>query len=104
MFSLVALCGCGSPDTSYIKEYRQFTLACGYCRVYKPMEVSNLCDREGEHCEKLCSGEMSAEKGLSNDKQMCRCSDSNDIWIFDPNAKTVELRQAPVDDYGNEIR
>ena len=93
---------CGGPDITYIDDFSQFFLACMKCDPCRD-GGPNMCVKEGQHCESLCPGPGAQLAGLPNNRTMCRCIDSNTIWIFDDETHSIVRKKAPIDEMGNEI-
>ncbi len=91
------------PDVSYIQNYEQFIQACTFCVPCADDSRPIGCVDHGNHCIPLCSGEHVWMTGFKGDLKGCRCTGTNDNWVFHKKTKVVELRRAPLDEYGNEI-
>lgn len=103
-FVMFLIAGCDSqPDVSYIQNYEQFIQACTFCQPCNKNSRPIGCVNQGNHCVPLCSGEHVWMTGFKGDLKGCRCTGTNDIWVFHEKTKVVELRRAPLDEYGNEI-
>ena len=101
----IALVACDSqPDVSYIQSDMQFIQACTFCKPCTDKSRPLGCVDPGEQCVALCQGEQAWMTGFKGDLKACRCAETNDIWVFDEKTRVVELRQAPLDEYGNEQR
>ena len=82
-----------SPDVDYISNPKQFSAACSFCKPCKT-QAQIGCIKPGEKCTPLCDSQHSAAR-IQDGYWTCRCSDTNDIWAYDPVKKTTILTQAP---------
>lgn len=104
-FSLF-LTGCDrEADVEYIDTFNEFYQACSYSEPCESEKRSASCIEPGTPYVQLCGpGGMALARLTGNGSYMCRCLPTNDVWVFDPETRKLNLREAPIDDYGNEIR
>ena len=92
LFFVLVGSGC-SQDVDYISSPNQFKAACSFCKPCKT-EGGFGCVQPGETCRPLCASEHSMSR-IQDGYWTCRCSDTNDIWAYDPVKRTTVLTQAP---------